>query len=65
MRLSAQAFETVLEVLAANRVGAMIEGDSGYTPTPAVSHAIRVHRQRWPDLWSCRRHRDHAVAQSA
>ena len=38
--LSAQAFESVLEVLAANGVDAMIEGDGGYTPTPVVSHAI-------------------------
>jgi phosphoglucomutase len=38
--LSEPAFVTALEVLAANGVEAMIDGADGYTPTPAVSHAI-------------------------
>jgi phosphoglucomutase len=38
--LSEPAFTTALEVLAANGVETMIDGDDGYTPTPAVSHAI-------------------------
>jgi phosphoglucomutase len=38
--LSDPAFTTALEVLAANGVETMIDSDDGYTPTPAVSHAI-------------------------
>jgi phosphoglucomutase len=38
--LSEPAQITALEVLAANGVAVMIDQDSGYTPTPAVSHAI-------------------------
>jgi len=38
--LSEPAFTTALEVLAANGVETMIDSDNGYTPTPAVSHAI-------------------------
>src|SRR5215470_8546590 len=38
--LSEPAFRTALEVLAANGVDTMIDGNDGYTPTPAVSHAI-------------------------
>jgi phosphoglucomutase len=38
--LSEPAFTTALEVLAANGVETMIDSDDGYTPTPAVSHAI-------------------------
>ena len=38
--LSELAFSTALEVLAANGVETMIDGDDGYTPTPAISHAI-------------------------
>ena len=45
--LSEPAFVTALEVLAANRVETMIDAAEGYTPTPAVSHAILAHnRQR-------------------
>ena len=43
--LSDQAFATALEVLAANGVETMIDGDDGYTPTPAVSHAILRHNR--------------------
>jgi phosphoglucomutase len=38
--LSEPAFTTALEVLAANGVETMIDSDDGYTPTPAISHAI-------------------------
>jgi phosphoglucomutase len=38
--LSEPAFTTALEVLAANGVETMIDLDGGYTPTPAISHAI-------------------------
>ena len=40
MRCPELAFSTALEVLAANGVETMIDGDGGYTPTPAISHAI-------------------------
>ncbi|SEG65319.1 phosphoglucomutase [Bryocella elongata] len=38
--LSEPAFVTALEVLAANEVTVFIDKDLGYTPTPALSHAI-------------------------
>jgi phosphoglucomutase len=38
--LSESAFGSALEVLAANEVNVMIDARNGYTPTPAVSHAI-------------------------
>jgi phosphoglucomutase len=38
--LSEPAFVTALEVLAANGVQTMLDADLGYTPTPALSHAI-------------------------
>jgi phosphoglucomutase len=38
--LSAPAFESALEVLAANGVETMIAKGGEYTPTPAISHAI-------------------------
>jgi phosphoglucomutase len=38
--LSAPAFATALEVLAANGVVVMIAAGDEYTPTPAISHAI-------------------------
>ena len=41
--LSEPAFTTALEVLAANEVETLIDGDLGYTPTPALSHAILKH----------------------
>jgi phosphoglucomutase len=43
--LSQQAFETVLEVLAANGVDTMVDADDAFTPTPAVSHAILAHNR--------------------
>ena len=38
--LSEPAFASALEVLAANGVEVMVDQDLGYTPTPALSHAI-------------------------
>ncbi|HTR34810.1 MAG TPA: phosphoglucomutase (alpha-D-glucose-1,6-bisphosphate-dependent) [Bryobacteraceae bacterium] len=45
--LSEPAFASALEVLTANQVEVRIAPDSGYTPTPAVSHAIlKFNRER-------------------
>lgn len=41
--LSEPAFATALEVLAGNGVAVRIDQDLGYTPTPALSHAILTH----------------------
>src|SRR5918912_3852938 len=38
--LSEPAFRTTLEVLAAHGLQVMIDAPDGFTPTPAVSHAI-------------------------
>lgn len=43
--LSEPAFASALEVLAANGVSVMVDADLGYTPTPALSHAILVHNR--------------------
>ena len=43
--LSAPAFASALEVLAANGVETMVDCDLGYTPTPALSHAILTHNR--------------------
>jgi phosphoglucomutase len=43
--LSEPAFATALEVLAANGVETMIDREDGYTPTPAVSHAILTYNR--------------------
>ncbi|HEY4123127.1 MAG TPA: phosphoglucomutase (alpha-D-glucose-1,6-bisphosphate-dependent) [Rhizomicrobium sp.] len=43
--LSEPAFKSALEVLAANGVTTMIDAADGYTPTPAISHAILVHNR--------------------
>jgi phosphoglucomutase len=43
--LSMPAFESALEVLAANRIEVMISMGGEYTPTPAVSHAILVYNR--------------------
>jgi phosphoglucomutase len=43
--LSTPAFESALEVLAANRIEVMISMGGEYTPTPAVSHAILVYNR--------------------
>jgi phosphoglucomutase len=43
--LSLPAFMTALEVLAANGVPTLIDQENGYTPTPAISHAILTHNR--------------------
>ncbi|NID14749.1 phosphoglucomutase (alpha-D-glucose-1,6-bisphosphate-dependent) [Luteibacter yeojuensis] len=43
--LSAPAFESTLEVLAANGVETQVSTGGEFTPTPAVSHAILVHNR--------------------
>ena len=43
--LSEPATATALEVLAANGVTVLIDDAGGYTPTPAVSHAILTHNR--------------------
>ncbi|MYW16971.1 alpha-D-glucose phosphate-specific phosphoglucomutase [Streptomyces sp. SID2955] len=43
--LSEPAKATALEVFAANEVTVLIDGADGYTPTPAVSHAILTHNR--------------------
>lgn len=43
--LSEPAFRSVLEVLAGNGVTALIDAQDGFTPTPAVSHAILTHNR--------------------
>jgi len=46
--LSEPAWATALEVLAANDVTTLIDADNGYTPTPALSHAILRHNAGQP-----------------
>ncbi len=43
--LSQPAFETALQVLAANGVATMVASGGEFTPTPAVSHAILVYNR--------------------
>ncbi|MDH3302769.1 MAG: phosphoglucomutase (alpha-D-glucose-1,6-bisphosphate-dependent) [Acidimicrobiia bacterium] len=43
--LSEPAWSTALEVLAANDVNVLVDLDSRYTPTPALSHAVLRHNQ--------------------
>ena len=43
--LSAPAFASAMEVLAANGVDVMIAADDEYTPTPAISHAILTYNR--------------------
>jgi len=43
--LSAPAFQSALEVLAANGVETLISAGGEFTPTPAISHAILVHNR--------------------
>ncbi|MEU0834194.1 phosphoglucomutase (alpha-D-glucose-1,6-bisphosphate-dependent) [Streptomyces sp. NPDC005969] len=44
--LSEPARVTAIEVFAANDVTVLIDSADGYTPTPAVSHAILAHNRR-------------------
>ncbi|MEV4756641.1 phosphoglucomutase (alpha-D-glucose-1,6-bisphosphate-dependent) [Micromonospora sp. NPDC049559] len=43
--LSEPATVSALEVLAANDVTVLVDSRDGYTPTPALSHAIRTHNR--------------------
>ncbi len=43
--LSAHAQRTALEVLAANNVTVALQAGGGFTPTPAISHAILTHNR--------------------
>jgi phosphoglucomutase len=43
--LSEPAFRTALEVLVANGVTVMVDATLGYTPTPALSHAILTYNR--------------------
>lgn len=43
--LSEPAFISVLEVLTANGVDVIVQENNGFTPTPAVSHAILCHNR--------------------
>ena len=43
--LSEPAWTSALEVLAANGVDVMIDSEGGYTPTPALSHAILTYNR--------------------
>lgn len=43
--LSAPARETAIEVLVANGVTVMVDAQDGFTPTPAVSHAILAYNR--------------------
>jgi phosphoglucomutase len=43
--LSRPAFVTALEVFVANDVATMIDARDGYTPTPAISHAILAYNR--------------------
>ncbi len=47
--LSEPAFSTALEVLAANAVNTIVDQDLGYTPTPALSHAILTYNDEHPN----------------
>jgi len=46
--LSEPAWTTALEILAANEVTVAVDDRDGYTPTPAVSHAILRHNRSGP-----------------
>jgi phosphoglucomutase len=43
--LSEPAFETAIEVFAANDVNVVVQSGLGYTPTPVISHAILAHNR--------------------
>jgi phosphoglucomutase len=43
--LSEPAFRTIVEVLAGHGVEVVVDAAGGYTPTPAISHAILTHNR--------------------
>ena len=67
--LSLPAWQTALEVLIGNDVVTLVDTDDGFTPTPAVSHAILrlngLSGRAEGGARAGRRHRRHAVAQPA
>ena len=44
--LSAPAFRTAVEVLVAHGIEVAVDSEDGFTPTPAISHAILTHNAR-------------------
>ena len=62
--LSEPAWASALEVLVANDVTVLVDDRDGYTPTPAVSHAI-IRANVGKSERAGRRHRGHPVAQPA
>jgi phosphoglucomutase len=44
--LSEPAARTIVEVLAAHEIDVMVDQDDGFTPTPAISHAILTHNRK-------------------
>ena len=48
--LSEPAFISVLEVLTANGVNVVVQQNNGFTPTPAISHAILCYNAQGKDL---------------
>ena len=60
--LSDPAQRTALEVLVANGVDVRVDARDGYTPTPAVSHAIIVANRDRRATRARRRDRGHAIA---
>jgi phosphoglucomutase len=47
--LSEPAFRTAVEVLVAHGLDVAVDAELGYTPTPAISHAILTHNARGGD----------------
>ena len=43
--LSEPAFRTIVEVLAGHGVAVVVDASGGFTPTPAISHAILTHNR--------------------
>ena len=43
--LSEPAAQSIVEVLCAHGVDVMVDADDGFTPTPAISHAILTHNR--------------------
>ncbi|NHB93895.1 phosphoglucomutase (alpha-D-glucose-1,6-bisphosphate-dependent) [Photorhabdus cinerea] len=48
--LSEAAFISVLEVLTANNVNVIVQENNGFTPTPAISHAILCYNRQRGEL---------------
>lgn len=46
MRCQNRPLFSVLEVLTANGIDVIVQGNNGFTPTPSVSHAIPCHNRQ-------------------